>query len=203
MRLGLSTTADNNPQSTATQRASTPLAPRTSLGLSARDSNPTSETTSGGFGSILIALGFVIVLMLGVAKVVQRRNPYAVTGVPREAIDVLGRRTVDPRHSIYIVRVGPKILLLGNSANGLTTLSEIEDPIEVASLANLCRAASETPPTDPVAWLKSLWGRRSSNGEIRSFEDRFGERLVADAQNGEAGTVTSVDVGRRQETRRV
>ncbi len=201
--IGLAATANDNQRTSTTDRPSTPLAPRSSLGLPDRDLAGNPENQSGGFGSILIALGFVIVLMLGVAKVVQRRNPFAVTGVPREAIDVLGRRTVDPRNSIYIVRVGPKILLLGNSANGLTTLSEIEDPIEVAALANQCRAASETPPTDLVAWFKSLWTRRSSKGEVRSFEDRFGERLVTDAQNGEAGTVTSVEVGRRQEARRV
>lgn len=201
--IGLAATANSNRQTTTTDRPSTPLAPRSSLGLPDRDSVGNPENQSSGFGSILIALGFVIVLMLGVAKVVQRRNPFAVTGVPQEAIDVLGRRTVDPRNSIYIVRVGPKILLLGNSANGLATLSEIDDPIEVAALANQCRAASETPPTDLVAWFKSLWTHRSTKGEVRSFEDRFGERLVNDAQNGEAGTVTSVEVGRRQEARRV
>ena len=201
--IGLAATANSNHQTATTDRPATPLAPRSSLGLVDRGSAGNADDQSGGFGSILIALGFVIVLMLGVAKVVQRRNPFAVTGVPREAIDVLGRRTVDPRNSIYIVRVGPKILLLGNSANGLTTLSEIDDPIEVAALSNQCRAASESPPTDLITWFKGLIGRRSTRGEVRSFEDRFGERLVTDAQNGEAGTVTSVEVGRRQEARRV
>ncbi len=202
-RIGFASVA-NDAQATGTPRRSpTPLAPRASLGLPDKESEESESSHSGGFGSILIALGFVIVLMLGVAKVIQRRNPFAVTGVPREAIDVLGRRTVDPRNSIYIVRVGPKILLLGNSANGLTTLSEIDDPIEVAALANQCRAVSETPPTDLVTWFKGLWIRRTSHGEVRSFEDRFGERLMTDAQRDETGTVTSVEVGRRQEARRV
>ena len=202
-RIGLASAANDTPRSSSSQRTSTPLAPRSSLGIPDAGSNEAAADRSSGFGSILVALGFVIVLMLGVAKVVQRRNPFAVTGVPREAIDVLGRRTVDPRNSIYIVRVGPKILLLGNSANGLTTLSEIDDPIEVAALSNQCRAASETPPTDLIAWFKGLIGRQSTRGEVRSFEDRFGERLVTDAQQGDAGTVTSVEVGRRQEARRV
>lgn len=201
--IGLASAANDTPGSNSAQRTSTPLAPRSSLGIPDAGSDETAAGRSGGFGSILVALGFVIVLMLGVAKVVQRRNPFAVTGVPREAIDVLGRRTVDPRNSIYIVRVGPKILLLGNSANGLTTLSEIDDPIEVAALSNQCRAASETPPTDLITWFKGLIGRRKTRGEVRSFEDRFGERLMTDAQQGETGTVTSVDVGRRQEARRV
>ncbi|MBI1313775.1 hypothetical protein GC176_20985 [bacterium] len=201
--IGLVAAAGGRQAPATEKRIATPLAPRSSLGLPNADADEAAAGRSGGFGSILIALGFVVVLMLGVAKVVQRRNPFAVTGVPREAIDVLGRRTIDPRNSIYIVRVGPKILLLGNSANGLTTLSEIADPIEVASLANLCRAASESPPTDLGAWFKGVWGRRSSKGEVRSFEDRFGERLMSDAQRGETGTVTSVDVARRQEARRV
>jgi flagellar biogenesis protein FliO len=201
--IGFTSTPSDAQQSASARRKSTPLAPRSSVGLPDRRLDDSESSHSGNFGSILIALGFVVVLMLGIAKVIQRRNPFAVTGVPREAIDVLGRRTVDPRNSIYIVRVGPKILLLGSSANGLTALSEIEDPIEVASMANVCRAASDTPPTDLVTWFRGLWGRRSSRGEVRSFEDRFGERLMSDAQLGETGNVTSVDIARRQEVRRV
>ena len=201
--IGLASAANDTLGSNSSQRTSTPLAPRSSLGIPDAGSDEAADDRSGGIGSILVALGFVIVLMLGVAKVVQRRNPFAVMGVTREAIDVLGRRTVDPRNSIFIVRVGPKILLLGNSANGLTTLSEIDDPIEVAALSNQCRAASETPPNGLIAWFKRLTGRQSTRGEVRSFEDRFGERLMTDAQQGEAGTVTSVEVRRRQEARRV
>ncbi len=198
---GLGAAARNDWPSNRSGRQATPLAPRSSLGLP--DSDDAADSRSGGVTSILIALGLVIVLILGVAKVVHRKNPFAVTGVPREAVDVLGRRTVDPRNSIYIVRVGPKILLLGNSATGLTTLSEIDDPIEVASLANICRATSERPSNDPLAWFKGLIGRRPASGEVSSFEDRFGERLIADAQQGEDGTVTGVSVTPRREARRV
>jgi flagellar biogenesis protein FliO len=201
--VGLAAAASEDWQSHQSGRQATPLAPRSSLGLPEAGSDDAAGSRSGGVTSILIALGFVIVLMLGVAKLVHRNNPLAVTGVPRDAIDVLGRRTVDPRNSIYIVRVGPKILLLGNSATGLTTLSEIDDPIEVASLANICRATSERPQTDLVAWLMRLVGRRPASGDSSSFEDRFGERLMTDAQQGEDGTVTSVSVAPRREARRV
>lgn len=183
----------------ATARTATPLTPRSEFGYLESDTGDPVDGQSGAFGSMLMALGFVIVLMLGVARVLQRRSPLAIPGVPREAIDVLGRRTVDPRNAIIIVRVGPKILLLGNSGAGLTPLSEITDPIEVASLANICNAAGEQHRTDVTAWVAGLFRRQSDRTEPNSFEHRFGERLMADAQQGETGMVTSVTASARRE----
>jgi len=132
------------------------------------DKDLRSQPHGVGLTTLLTALSVVVFMLLGMAKLFSKRNPFAAPGIPREAVDVLGRRTVDPRSSIYVVRVGAKVLLLGSSTNGLTTLSEITDPIEVATISSLCRGA-ESDRTTFVDWYDSLLGRKP-----RSFSERLG-----------------------------
>jgi flagellar biogenesis protein FliO len=150
-------------------------------------------------GSILAALAFVIVTILGLARLFIRKSPYVMTGVPREAVDVLGRRTLDPRNSVYVVQVGSKILLLGSSAAGMNTLSEITDPIEVATLTNLCRAEQSKRP-DVSNWLAGLFRREEPPVSNRNFAERFGGRL---AQTHPQQTLPTANAGPRSEGRRV
>jgi len=150
--------------------------------LRPRDGTPGTQGAAGShltapnglsLSSLLASLAVVVVLILGIARLIIRRNPSLIRGIPPEAIDVLGRRTVDPRNSVYVVRVGSKLLLLGSSVNGLTALSEIADPIEVATMTNLCRAASASA-SSPSTWLqKLLTGRGRPVPDARPFTDRF------------------------------
>ena len=160
-----------------------------------------SRQPGASFIAILLTLIFVILIILGLAKLVSRKNPFAVRGVPVEAIDVMGRRTVDPRNSIYIVRVGSKILLLGASGNGLTTLSEVTDPVEVASLANFCRAEESMKPA-PSEWVRNLFRRSAAAPDRRSFEERFTETLFSEAEQASGAPVTSISVKPPQEVSR-
>lgn len=187
-------------------RTPIPLKPRPN-GLP--DSGTTNESTDGkshesgsSAGSILIVMTVAVIFLLGLAALVFRKSPYSVKGLPREAVDVLGRRTVDPRNSIYVVQVGGKMVLLGASANGLTPLSEITDPVEVATLANLCAASRESAPA-VGNWLKSFMPGAKTPSAPASFENRLGEELFAQAQQGEPGTVTSLTARPAQEGRRV
>lgn len=134
--------------------------------------NSRSQPQSVGFTTLLTALSVVVVMLLGLAKLFSKRNPFAAPGIPREAVDVLGRRTVDPRSSIYVVRVGAKVILLGSSTNGLTTLSEITDPMEVATISSLCRGPESDRPT-MTSWYESLLGRPHRTAP-QSFSERFG-----------------------------
>lgn len=196
-----SATVDTNDRAES-RRNSPLLAPRPGR-ISAEGSGDSAATPQGvSFGTILFALGFVIVVFLGLAKLVFRKNPFAITGLPREAIDVLGRRTVDPKNGILVVRVGPKVLLLGTSANGLTTLSEIDDPIEVATLVNICRAEAQ-PETGVPKWLSRLIPRRDGSKVEPSFVERFGESLYRDTEHHATPQSTDTPVAPLPEGRRV
>jgi flagellar biogenesis protein FliO len=85
------------------------------------------------------ALAIVVALILLLARLFRRHAPMFSQSLPQEALEILGRRFVDPRQAILLVRIGARILVVGSSANGLNPLGQIDDPVEVDLLAGLCR----------------------------------------------------------------
>ena len=85
------------------------------------------------------ALAVVVGLILVLARLFRRHAPMFSQSLPQEALEILGRRFVDPRQAILLVRIGARILVVGSSANGLNPLGQIDDPVEVDLLAGLCR----------------------------------------------------------------
>lgn len=86
-------------------------------------------------------LGLLAVFGIFIAGKVwlTRHGPAGLRGLPVEALELLGKRTIEPRVSIHIVRCGPKILVLGVAPDGVRTLTEITDPIEIDMMAGACR----------------------------------------------------------------
>lgn len=46
-------------------------------------------------------------------------------GAPQGPVELVGRLPLDPRRVIYLVRVGPQVLVVGASEAGLVKLSEM------------------------------------------------------------------------------
>jgi flagellar biogenesis protein FliO len=109
-------------------------------------------------GSLLSLAAVVAMIVLG-AKLWKKHGPPARTALPTEALDVLGRRALDPRQSIYLVRLGSRILVLGSTAGGLSTLAEISDPVEVDLVAGLCRPRPEGHTADQARGFGALFDR--------------------------------------------
>jgi len=98
-----------------------------------------SSTNPVSLWGTVIGLGAVFGLFLGVRVWLTRNGPTGMRGLPIEALELLGKRTIEPRVSIHIVRCGPKILILGVSPDGIRTLTEITDPTEIDLLAGACK----------------------------------------------------------------
>jgi flagellar biogenesis protein FliO len=160
-----------------------------------------NRTGSSSAGMVLSTLVVLLLFVLGLAKVFLKRSPYSISGLPVEAVDVLGRRAVDPRNSVYMIKVGSRLILLGSSPAGLSSLAEITDPIEVASLSNVCAAAKQTGP-DAAKWLSKLWPGTTTVVESRPFDDQLGAKLFEDAQKGESGRVDSLTIATGRERHR-
>jgi flagellar biogenesis protein FliO len=86
-------------------------------------------------GALVIVVGLILVL----ARLLRRHTPMFSQSLPTEALEILGRRVVDPRQAILLVRIGSRILIVGSSPNGLNALGQIDDAVEVDVLAGLCR----------------------------------------------------------------
>jgi flagellar protein FliO/FliZ len=85
------------------------------------------------WGRTLGALALVVVLIFAARIMLKRLGPI-YGGQRRGMLDVLARATVSPRHQLLLVRLGRRVVLVGQSPASLTTLSEVTDADEVASL---------------------------------------------------------------------
>ena len=56
--------------------------------------------------------------------------------------EVLSRVKLEPRASVHLLRVGSRVLVVGSAADGLSSLGEIDDPVEAEALIAACRAES-------------------------------------------------------------
>ncbi len=103
----------------------------------------TGKTPGGSIWSTIGGLAIVVTLILIVAKIWKKNGKTLTGGLPTEVFERLGRSHLDHRQSVHLVRLGSRILVIGSSADGLRTLAEISDPVEVDYLAGLCRHDSD------------------------------------------------------------
>lgn len=94
----------------------------------------------GTFGALALVIGIILIA----AKLMKKHNPLAAKTLPREVIEVLGKRPLDTRQTIHFVRCGSRILILGSSPAGLETLSEVLDPVEVDLITGMCREQADS-----------------------------------------------------------
>jgi flagellar biogenesis protein FliO len=104
------------------------------------DKPPATLSPWSAAGALAVVVGLILVL----ARLFRRHAPMFQQALPQEALEILGRRHVDPRQTILLVRIGSRILVIGSSASGLNSLGEIADPVEVDLLAGLCRRDPHT-----------------------------------------------------------
>lgn len=65
-------------------------------------------------------------------------------GLPNDAVEPLGQRVLGRGVAVHLVRCGNRMLLLGVGPDGVRTLAEITDPVEVDLLAGACRRRDES-----------------------------------------------------------
>ncbi len=80
------------------------------------------------FVKMLLSLGAVLGLMFGLVYLLKRfvlaRPGQSGAGI---SIDVLGRKMLQPKKSVVILRVAGKVLVIGLSDQGMHTLAELPD----------------------------------------------------------------------------
>lgn len=90
------------------------------------------------FAKVLSSLAIVLGAYFGFVWLTRKFNRSSSLGLPREVVEVLGHTSFGPRKNLQLVRLGSKLLLLMNSAEGTQTIGEITEPNEVEYLASLC-----------------------------------------------------------------
>lgn len=123
--------------------SSNPITPRRDISPDDRQSQSSVQSIS--IWKMLGVLMLAIAGIFGAAKLLKSWGPFqAVNPLPNSVFAVLGHTTLPPRHTLYLVRIGQKVVLLGATNDNLTNLTEISDEKEIASLAHLCQVKSES-----------------------------------------------------------
>ena len=83
-----------------------------------------------GLGALVAVLALV-----GVAAWLMRRWVPGVRTVESGVVRIVGRTVLSPKHTLMLVALGRRFVLVGVCGDRVTTISEVTDPDEVAALA--------------------------------------------------------------------
>jgi|GEM_PF-2844061 len=99
-----------------------------------------ARTGRSGFGSSVIwAIG---ILAVGwIVRQFLKASGQLSFGAP-SVLEVLSRQSIGPQHQLTLIRFGPRVLLIGTTPTGMSTLATVEDPAEVEAIVTELRPAS-------------------------------------------------------------
>lgn len=102
----------------------------------------------------------VLLLVLGLTVMASRRIGLGAASGP---LELVGRLPLDARRAIYLVRVGPQVLVVGASDGGLVKLSEL-------ALSDLGSSLEKAPQESLAKAFFSRFGvnRSSSTEQVKS-----------------------------------
>jgi len=165
---------DARPSRTITRRGNP------STANTGRSGNKVKSTTT--FWKTAGSLAVIVFLILAAGRILKKRGGGMGNTLPTEAVELLGRRYIDQRQVIHLVRLGSRILVLGSSPDGLRSLAEITDPVEIDYLAGVCRPADSSHGITQT--FRGLFARRQhteSDGMISMSEPNPAEQYSADS----------------------
>ncbi|HEX8340476.1 MAG TPA: flagellar biosynthetic protein FliO [Tepidisphaeraceae bacterium] len=114
---------------------------------------PSPANAAFDWQRLVIAMSVVLTLIFLLRYVAGRAFPGLVAGKGSRAVRVLSRSALAPKQQLMLVQVGRRVIVIGDSAGELTSLSEITDPDEVASLLGQLDSAEPAAPARPFAHL--------------------------------------------------
>lgn len=137
--------------------------PTLALSPPARQKQPKSDDQSHApwlttFGSLAVVLS----VLFAVAWLIKKVQPAGTSRLPTDCLELLGHQVLAGRHQLHLVRVGEKLLLVAVSQNQISTLTEIEQPAQVARLCELARR-----PESGGRWQQAL--QQLQSGSVIPF----------------------------------
>jgi len=127
---------------------------QTTEGRPARGISPAGSLWTT-FGSLLILIAVILIA----ARLWKRHLPSVGGLLSGDVIELLGRKPIDQKRQLQLIRIGSRILVVGTWAEGMVTLTEITDPSEVDCIAGLCQ--DSTPGLGEGTPFANLFRRNS------------------------------------------
>ena len=110
------------------------------------------------FGALAVVLGAFMVL-LWITKKIQGPSKSIMS---KQTLEVLGQKQINKIHSLHLIRLGQRILLISASDSSVTCLSEINDPVEVTQLLNT-NSQSGNSSELPQSTFKRIFSQYEQN----------------------------------------
>lgn len=117
-----------------------------------------SQSATRMVGALAVVLGAFMVL-LWVTKKIQGPSKAMMS---KQTLELLGQKQISKIHSLHLIRLGQRVLLISASDSGLTCLSEINDPMEVAQLLETNSQAGESSEL-PQSSFKRIFAQYEQN----------------------------------------
>lgn len=189
------------------QTPSAALAPRPALAAAPdiehrplrlpNSTTPTSPSSLAAKRSWLWdSLGALALVLLAVFAVRALLRRYAASGVPLPrapgAIEVLARTGVGPRQQVLLLKIGQRILVVGQTPTELSPLAEMAEAEEVAEiLAAVERARPGSASQGFAQWLRRFHGEHARWHQPMADGDQS-EAIIDRAHEGISGLLARV-----------
>jgi flagellar biogenesis protein FliO len=135
---------------------------------------PWWQQTGGLILKLVIVLGLMLAALAFVRKVGGGRLPIGLSGGKGRNLIVLESTSLGPQHTMHLVSVGgDRLIVVGASPQGLTTLASIDDPAQAAMLL------------------------AASRGQNTGFNQMYDMETVMQGPGGDAFRGALTDIGRR------
>jgi len=122
----------------------------------ASDSAEKGGVAGGWVLNTITALGVVIALIFLTRAVLTRMSGTPAAAKNHAVGEVLTRIAIAPKNHIVLVRLGQRVLVLGDGPNGLSLLTELSEPEEVAEVL---RTVTASKPQSVTQNFNHMLGR--------------------------------------------
>jgi len=160
--------------------------------VAAKEDKPASVVTAANPGDqswwlrTALALALVLVLIfVGRAVMARWSNRTGVGNSP--LIEVLHRAPIAPKQHLMLIRLGGRLLLVGEGPNGLRTLANIRDPEEVAELLGNLSASKSSSASAGFQRLMNRFGAGDSEAPAEALGTDGQEYRIDAAREGLSG----------------
>jgi len=117
--------------------------------------------------AICVAVAGGIVL---VVAVIRRLSPTLAPNT--QLVRVLAQSSLAGRGTVFVVRCGPRVLILGSTPQHMTTLAEIADPVEIDEFTRLC-GSEKSVAADESADAASASGVHGLKGQLSGLLNKI------------------------------
>ena len=123
---------------------------------------------------MLIVVGAIVTL----AMMVKRWSPGRRGGKARSGLQILNRQYLSNKQSLCLIRLGRRVVFLGVTPERISTLAQVDDPEEVASLVG---TIERNTPSSFTAMLSGFAAR--TPGPIATADEPVAEKIEIDSSS--------------------